>query len=94
MGYSRDRFYRFKELYAEGGEAALQELSRPTPTLKHRVAPEIEEAVVALALEHPAWGQLRAANELAQRGILLSAAGGRCVWKRQGLENLTKRWRA
>jgi hypothetical protein len=64
------------------------------PTLKNRVAPAIEEAGVALALEPPAWGQLRAANELAQRGIPISAAGGRCVWKRHHLETLNNRLRA
>ena len=94
MGYSRDSCYRFKERYDAGGEAALPELSRRTPNLKNRVAPEIEEAGVALALEQPAWGQLRAAHELAQRGIPLSAAGVRCVWKRHNLENRTKRLRA
>jgi Winged helix-turn helix len=94
MGYSRDSFYRFKELYDEGGEAALPELSRRKPNVKNRVAPEVEEAVVAIALEQPAWGQLRAANALAQRGIPISAAGVRCVWERNHLENLNQRLRA
>jgi hypothetical protein len=72
MGYSRDTFYRVKEAYETGGVGALRDESRCKPNRKNRVSKETESAVVKMAFDEPAWGQIRVSNELCKTGIFVS----------------------
>ena len=77
MGYSRDSFYRFKELYDAGGELALQELTRRKPILKNRTPPDVEAIIVELSLDRPAYGQTASPTSFASSAIRFRRPG--CV---------------
>ena len=91
MGYSRQQFYEIKRNFQEFGLDGLIDkppIPRTTPT---KTLPEIEEKVIGLSTEHPAWGQQRISDELALSGIGLCAATVRNIWIRHNLETRYKR---
>lgn len=91
MGFSRDTFYRYQSAMQAGGVDALIDASRKKPNLKNRVDEATESAVMAFALEQPAYGQVRVSNELRKRGIFISGSGVRSIWPRNDLESFKKR---
>jgi len=94
MGVSRDTFYRYQELAAEGGLDALINKSRRVPNFKNRIDEQIEKAVIVYAIEYPAHGQHRTSNELRKTGVFVSGSGVRSIWLRHNLENFKKRLKA
>ena len=92
-GVSRQHFYDIKKAYDEGGLAALREKSRRKPNLRNRAAPEVEEAVLEMAEQQPAYGQVRVSNELRKTGILISPCGVRSIWLRNDLQTFKLRLR-
>lgn len=91
MGLSRDTFYRYQAAVEAGGVDALVEKSRRKPNPKNRTDENTEAAVVAFALDFPAYGQVRASNELRKQGVFISPAGVRCVWLRHDLARFQQR---
>lgn len=94
MGLSRDTFYRYQAAVADGGIDALLDSNRRKPNPKNRVEETTESAVVAYAIEQPAYGQTRASNELRKQGIFVSPSGVRSIWLRHDLASFKQRLRA
>jgi hypothetical protein len=89
-GVSRQHFSDTKKAYEDHGLEGLKDKTGRKPCSKNRVAPEIEEAVIKMAFEYPAYGQARTANVLRKKGILVSSGGIRCIWLRHNLETFKK----
>lgn len=79
FGVSRQHYYDIKNTIKEEGIEGLMEKARTKPKLSNRVAPEVEEKVLAYSLEFPTHGRVRLENELKRQGIIISAGGVRRI---------------
>jgi transposase InsO family protein/molybdenum-dependent DNA-binding transcriptional regulator ModE len=86
LGVSRQHYYDIRKGLEEEGLEGLLEKARTRPRPANRVAPEIEDRVLAYSLEEPTHGQVRTANELKKQGIVVSPGGIRGIWIRHALE--------
>src|SRR5512132_1191551 len=77
MGFSRDSFYRLRDLYEKGGDSALIEMSRRVPNPQTRDAAPVARRILEQTVEQPAWGHTTMAHELAKEGFRVSPTGVR-----------------
>ena len=86
MGYARQQFYEIRRNYQTyGAEGLIDRLPGARGPHPNRVSPEVEKAILAHCLDAPTQGCLRVAQELALKGVQVSAGGVRGVWSRHNL---------
>jgi transposase InsO family protein len=70
FGVSRQSVHAWIRRYREGGLGGLMDRSRRPEWCPHQVSAEVEAVVCELRREHPRWGPLRLAHELAKAGAV------------------------
>ncbi|WFU80060.1 IS481 family transposase [Bradyrhizobium sp. CIAT3101] len=88
FGISPTTGYKWLERWRAAGMSGLQEQSRRPQTSPARSAAAIEEAVLALRAEHPAWGGRKIARRLKDLGqeAVPSPSTVTAILKRHGVE--------
>ena len=92
MGYYPSTFYKVLCAFKAGGVAALVEKKRgPKNPHPNRLAPEVEQQILALCLERPTWGAQRIAGALRLKDVNVSASGVHGLWLRHDLAHRHQR---
>lgn len=93
-GISRTQFYEYKQRFAEQGLEGLKDLP-PIPKSHPMSTPEAHvERLLALSLEHPAWGCNRLSDTLRLEGISISAPTIQNLLNKHDLRSRYDRWLA
>jgi len=69
----------------------LKDLPPIPKSCPHETPVEVKEKIIALSIEHPAWGQAQVSDQLRLRGVSVSPTTVRNLWLKEGLETRYKR---
>lgn len=72
-GMTRTQFYDYKRRFELQGLEGLKDLPPIHKTHPQTTSPEVVERIVALSLEHPAWGCVRLSEHLKLHGVSVSS---------------------
>jgi transposase InsO family protein len=69
-GVSRQSVHAWVRRYEQGGLGALADRPKRPDTCPHQTSAQVEAAVCEMRREHPKWGPVRLAHELARAGVV------------------------
>lgn len=91
-GMSRSQFYEYKRRFQTHGLEGLKDLPPVHKTHPWTTPPEVVGRILALALEHPAWGCGRISNILKLEGTSVSGPTVQSILNKHGMGSRYDRW--
>ncbi len=88
---SRSQFYEYKRAFQQHGLEGLVDKPPVPGSHPSQLSKKTTNRIIALSLEHPAFGQQRIADQLALEGVSVCPTSVRNVWIKKGLETKYKR---
>jgi len=90
-GISRSQFYEYKRAFQEQGLGGLLDRLPIPKSFPSETPPEIKEKVIALSLDHPAWGPMRISDQLCLHSVSVSPSTVRNIWLKDNMGTRYKR---
>lgn len=88
---SRSQFYEYKRAFQEHGFDGLIDRPPIPKSFPTETPSEVRQQVIALSLEHPAWGPVRVSDTLRLAGVAVSPSTVRNLWIKENMETKYKR---
>ncbi len=88
---SRSQFYEYKRSFQQHGLEGLVDKPPVPGSHPSQLSKKTTNRIIALSLEHPAFGQQRIADQLALEGVSVCPTSVRNVWLKEDLETKYKR---